>query len=93
MLTTLLTSLIVLVMGVCLLVVSVPREPELRNYRIARRFLAGAYIILGGFGQWEVIGNLEPADRLPVMAFTVIAASFQALLFTFSIITLINKSI
>ena len=87
---TLLSSAIILVMGVCLLVVSVPRGQELRNYRISRRFLAGAYIILAAVGLWEVLGGIESGGGLPVMAFTLIAASFQALLFTFSIITLVN---
>lgn len=90
MLTTLLSATIILVLGICQLMVSVPQELELRNYRISRRFLAGAYIILAVVGQWEVLGGTESDNRLPVMAFTLIATSFQALLFTFSIITLIN---
>lgn len=79
-----------MIIGVCLLVISVPKEPELKNYCFARRLLAGAYIILAGVGLWEVLGNIEFDDQLSVMAFTLIAASFQSLLFTFSIITLIN---
>lgn len=90
MLTTLLSAVVILIIGVCLLVVAVPREGELKNYRIARRFLAGAYIVLSAVGLWEVLGGIESDDRLPVMAFTLIAASFQALLFTFCSITLIN---
>lgn len=90
MLTTLLSAVVILIIGVCLLVVAVPREGELKNYRIARRFLAGAYIVLSAVGLWEVLGGIESDDRLSVMAFTVIAASLQALLFTFCSITLIN---
>ena len=90
MLTTLLSAVVILIIGICLLVVAVPRDAQLRNYRIARRFLAGAYIILSAVGLWEVLGGIESADRSPLMAFTLIAASFQSLLFTFSIITLIN---
>lgn len=90
MLATLLSSVVILIMGGCLLVVSVPREPELRNYRLARRFLAGAYTVLAAAGLWEVLGGIESHDRLPVMTFTLIAASFQSLLFTFALITLIN---
>ena len=90
MLTTLLSAVVILIIGVCLLVVAVPREGELKNYRIARRFLAGAYIVLSAVGLWEVLGGIESEDRLAVLAFTLIAASFQALLFTFCSITLIN---
>lgn len=90
MLTTLLSAVVILIIGVCLLVVAVPHEPELKNYRIARRFLAGAYIVISAVGLWEVLGGIESDDRLPVMVFTLIAASLQALLFTFCSITLIN---
>lgn len=90
MLATLLSSMVVLAVGICLLMVHTPREPELRNYRIARRFLAGAFLFLGIVGQWEVWGNVETDNHMPAMAFTLIIASFQALLFTFSIITLIQ---
>lgn len=89
-LTTLLSSVVILVMGICLLVVSVPKEPELRNYRISRRFLAAAYVFLSAVGLSEVFGDNGAEGQSLVMAFTVIAASYQALLFTFSLITLIN---
>ena len=46
MLTTLLSAVVILIIGICLLVVAVQREAELKNYRIARRFLAGAYVVL-----------------------------------------------
>ena len=90
MLTTLLSAVVILIIGVYLLVVAVPREGELKNYRIARRFLAGAYIVLSAVGLWEVLGGIESEDRLAVLAFTLTAASLQALLFTFCSITLIN---
>lgn len=77
-------------MGICLLVVSAPRDAALRNHRISRRFLAGAYVVLAAVGLWEVSDTTGSESRLLLMAFTLIAASFQALLFTFSLITLIN---
>lgn len=89
-LTSLLSTVIILVMGICLLLVSVLKEPQLRNYRVARRFLGGAYIILSAVGLWEVFGEIDSDGEALVRAFTVIAASFQSMLFTFSIITLIN---
>lgn len=90
MLITILSSFVILVMGICMLVTSIPPDAKLRNYRMARFFLAGAYIALGTVGLWEILGEMGSESQLPVMAFTLIVASFQALLFTFSIITLIN---
>ncbi|MFT3902152.1 MAG: helix-turn-helix domain-containing protein [Niabella sp.] len=77
-------------MGVCLLVVSVPREPQLKNYRTSRCFLALAYILLAAIGLWGTFGQRESGENTLVAAFTLIAASFQALLFMVSFITLIN---
>lgn len=77
-------------MGILLFAVSVPRDPGLKNYRISRWFLTGAYIILSGFGWVEIFGEDDMGEPTVVMAFTLIAASYQAMLFTFSILTLIN---
>ncbi len=89
-LTSMLSSVVVLVMGICLLVVSVPQEPQLKTYRMSRRFLALAYLILYAIGQWEVCCGVGPGDQSLVQVFTVVAASFQALLFTYALITLIH---
>ena len=91
MLTTLLSSAAILIMGVCLGVVSVPKDSELKNYRISRRFLSVAYILLALIGQLEILGDIDENGR-SVLAFTIIGASYQSMLFTFSIITLINMS-
>lgn len=89
-LTTLLSSTVTLVMGILLFAVSVPRDPGLKNYRISRWFLTGAYIILSGFGWLEIFGENDMGEPTIVMVFTLIAASYQAMLFTFSTLTLIN---
>lgn len=90
MLTTLLSASVILVIGICLLVISIPKEPGLRNYRISRWFLAGAYLILAAVGLWEVFNGGGPDPFQELMVFTLVAASFQAVLFTFSLITLID---
>ncbi len=87
---TLLSAAMVLVLGISLLVVSVPREVSLHNYRLSRRFLAVAYLALVAVGLWEAFGEEGTVTSAEVLAFTLIAASLQALLFTFSVITLIN---
>lgn len=89
-LTTLLSAAIILVMGICLLVLFVPRDAELKNYRISRRLLAGAYMVLSSVGLWEVFGETDTGHRPMLMVFTLLTASYQALLFTLSTITLIN---
>lgn len=89
-LTTLLSAIVILVMGICLLALFVPRDTELKNYRISRRFLTVAYVVLSFVGLWEVFGETDAGHRPILMAFTLLAASYQALLFTLSIITLIN---
>lgn len=75
-LVTLPSSLVIFIIGVCLLVVSVPRETELKNYLIARRFLAGAYFVLAAVGQWEISGGIDSDLGSLVQEFKVIAASF-----------------
>lgn len=89
---TLLSCTVILTMGICLPTLFVPKEKELKNYRISRRFLSGAYIFLASVGLYELLGNTTPGKQPEVMAFTLIAASFQSLLFTFSIITLIHTN-
>lgn len=88
---SLFSALAILVMGICLLAAAVPREPELKNYRISRRFLAAAYIFLAVIGLWVAFKKEGgPQEGQAVMAATLVVASLQALLFTFSIITLVN---
>ncbi len=89
--TTLSSAIIILIMAVCLFAFVIPRDTRLRKYRVARRLLAYAYIILAAVGFWEVFGNAESENHDSIqIAFTLIAASFQAFLFTFSLITLID---
>lgn len=84
-LVSLLSAMIVLVMGVCLFTVSMPREPQLHNYRISRRLLGVAYVFLAliHFAGIFLDFNIH-VDR--------IVAPFQALMFTFALIALINNS-
>lgn len=94
----LISAIITIVLGICLLVVMLPKEPALKNYRIARIFLALAYFALSSFvllglfgvnksstGTWSEGNPLEAAIMLVV-------APFQALLYTASLITLITPA-
>ena len=84
-LTTLLSSAIIFITGVGLSTVRVPKEPGLRNYRISRRFLAAAYMILAAIGFAGVFWNSQ-------IHLDTVIAPLQALLFTFALITLINRT-
>ncbi|GAA6253689.1 hypothetical protein F050043D4_47240 [Bacteroides thetaiotaomicron] len=86
------SGVVALVLGIFLLVISMPENPKLKNYRMARRFAALAYFMLaikiftGVFlGDNKQEGELE-------MLIMLLVPSFQALMFTASLITLINPN-
>ncbi|MDL2319608.1 AraC family transcriptional regulator [Alistipes sp. OttesenSCG-928-B03] len=85
-----LSAITVFVAGLYLLLYSVPRDPELRNYRISRRFLACAYIALASSDLWFVLRGSDSGDERLILTITLTAASLQAFLFTFAMITLVN---
>lgn len=84
------SAVMILVMGVSLWGYSVPADPELRNYRISRRFLAVAYTVLALVGLWDTFTEHPRGDQLHVMFVTLSAASYQAFLFTYAMITLLD---
>lgn len=89
-LVTLLTATVILIMACCLLGFSVPNDPELKNYRTARRLLACAYIVLACSGASELLAGGRSVGSPLVLSLTLIIACYQALLFTFALITLID---
>ncbi len=88
--TTLLSTVTILIMAVLLLGLKIPSDTRLNNYRISCRLLAAAYIILAAAGLWEITDKTSLNNKAVMFSITLIAASFQAFLFTFSLITLIN---
>ena len=85
MIATLLSSVAILAMGVCLLAVSVPRGVALRNYRISRRLLAVAYIILA-------VQSIGGAFLNQILHAEMATPILQAFLFTYALITLLNHN-
>lgn len=85
MLATLLSSVIILAMGICLLTISMPRTAELNSYRISRRLLAVAYIILA----LQSIAGVFWDEKMHAEMITPL---FQAFLFAFALITLLNNA-
>lgn len=76
--------------GFCLLFLKIPGGEALANYRMSRRLMAVSYLLLAVANGLSVAVDHEMAD-LKADAFVLLAVSFcQALLFTFSIVTLIN---
>lgn len=84
-LATLLSAVVILAMGVCLLAVSMPHGTELRSYRTSRRLLATAYIILAA----QSIAGVFWDEKLHAEMLTPL---FQAFLFTYALITLLNHA-
>ena len=80
---TLTSAAVILAMGVCLMALAIPRDAELRSYRISRRLLGMAYIILAFQSIAGVLWNVKiHADMLTPI--------FQAFMFTYALTTLLN---
>ena len=87
----LIAAVVVLIMGICLLAVYVPKEAALKNYRISRVLLAIAYIALSTVGLSQAFHLMKPEGGSLLLAITLTIAPLQALLFTSALITLINS--
>lgn len=87
----LIAAVVVLIMGICLLAVYVPKEAALKSYRISRVLLAIAYIVLSTVGLSQAFHLLKPEGGSLLLAITLTIAPLQALLFTSALITLINS--
>ncbi len=77
-------------LAVCLFFLYIPPKAALRNYRIARYVMGGAYLFYAAciYIEYHVIGtNAGSALMKPIILFI---ACFQALLFTYTMITLIR---
>lgn len=91
MFTSVLVITIGFVVGSSLLLLSIPNIRELQNYRIARKCLGAAYIttgILMLLNLFFLTAKESNADMIRIIILTI--SSTQALLFTYSLITLIN---
>lgn len=74
---------------------SIPLATELDNYRASRKIIAYAYLIFGVFSGMNAFMNgsgTSKSDMLIVAAMSLIIASFQSFLFTYTLIILINPS-
>ena len=76
------------VMALVFLILPLPQNKGLHKYRISLRFLAGAYMIMALVKTSAIVFNVAIVNLIPMDGLVI--ASFQAPLFTFALITLIN---
>ncbi|MDL2256198.1 helix-turn-helix domain-containing protein [Parabacteroides sp. OttesenSCG-928-K15] len=76
--------------GVCLLALSISKSTGLQSYLISRKVMGFSYLSFGLLVILEMSGNGNNYSGPFVQALTISIASLQALLFTFTLIALIN---
>lgn len=68
----------------------IPSEETLKKYNLSRYILASSYIILGIFSCFKICVSSEYINIQLVHTFSLMTASFQAFLFTFTLLVLIQ---
>lgn len=91
-LTNSLLAVVCAVMGTSFLSLHVPKKEGLKNYRISLRVLSGAYFTLSILTIIVLVFNLADNSREYFTFISIFISSTQALLFTFTLITLINPN-
>lgn len=84
------TVVICLVFGILMLVLPVPHSEAINHYRIFRKLVAMAFLTMAGVNIAGFFIDPNVADQYIVRFITLIIALFQAFLFTYALITLIN---
>lgn len=88
---------IIAAFGLCFLFLKTPESPTLHNYRIERAImavayiiLAAAYVVLATLPSFDIVLNSENMFFRLSRIITLITAVFQAFLFTYTLIGLID---
>lgn len=76
--------------GFSFLFLSIPKIKELHNYKRARKIMATAYIILAVLYLTELVMHSATPDMELSRIIKLTVGAFQALLFTYTLISLIN---
>lgn len=76
------------VIGVCLLYIKTPQDDSLQHYYLTRKILAFAYFFVSALTLADLL-SFNYIDKYTHL-FTLTMASFQVVLFSFAVITLIN---
>ncbi|MDR2951378.1 MAG: hypothetical protein LBV71_19495 [Prevotella sp.] len=73
--------------------IRIPSDENMKRYNIARRALALAYLIVGIFNCYKtIISSIYSIDLNLIRTLTLVSASYQALLFTFALLMLIQPA-
>lgn len=76
--------------GCCFFFLAIPPIPALHSYRNARRIMAVSYVILAALYILELIIHIGEPDIEVSQTTKIIVAAFQAFLFTYTLISLID---
>ena len=89
---SLVSSVIILTLGILLGGVRLPAEEPWAKMRIARRYLSISYLILGSANLIEYFQRGVIDDRMMLLMVTAFVSSLQALLFTATLIVFIQPA-
>lgn len=81
---------IALIFSVCFFLLKIPKKESLKSYRISRSIMALAYFVVGILNIIEIIYIDEGPDAYLTSLNTLIIAAFLSILFTFTLLTLID---
>ncbi|HOZ15019.1 MAG TPA: helix-turn-helix domain-containing protein [Tenuifilaceae bacterium] len=85
-------ALVCLLMGTSFLSFHIPRKEGLHNYRISLKVLSSAYFAIGLLTLSVLVFKLADNSREYFTFISILISSTQALLFAFTLITLINPT-
>lgn len=91
-LTNSLLVVVCLVMGSSFLSIPIPKKEGLKSYRISLKVLSGAYFAMSLLTIAVLVFNLADNSREHFTFISIFISSSQALLFTFTLISLINPN-
>lgn len=88
-----LLSISTIIFSIMLFSIRIPSDENMKRYNIARRALALAYLIVGIFNCYKtIISSIYSIDLNLIRTLTLVSASYQALLFTFALLMLIQPA-
>jgi len=89
---TFLLAVATITLSIFLLTIHVPIGTKMKRYNTARYILASAYAIIGLSNCYKTFVSSVYIDLDLIRTFTLISASYQALLFTFTLLILIQPA-
>jgi len=78
------------VLSICFIGFPKPAHKEMKNYRISLRVLSAAYFAMGVLTALVLIFNLNDNSKEAISFISIVVCSSQALLFSFTLISLLN---